>query len=104
VRGWQPAARVLYSGIAEILLASGLIFANRRHQSAIGKLVALFFNAVFPGNVSQFLHQRDAFDLNSDGRRFVRLFFQPLLVYWALKSTQLQTQRQGPVERISLRT
>jgi uncharacterized membrane protein len=50
-------------------------------------VTALFFVAVFPGNVSQFVHQRDAFGLNTDGRRFARLFFQPLLVYWALKST-----------------
>jgi uncharacterized membrane protein len=106
VPDWVPLEKdqtVIYSGVAEILLASSLIFSARRYQSLIGRLAALFFVMVFPGNVSQFVHQRDAFGLNTDSRRFARLFFQPLLVYWALKNTGWQSQRRGRVERISLR-
>jgi uncharacterized membrane protein len=46
--------------------------------------VAAFFVAVFPGNISQYINQVDAFGLDSDSSRLIRLFFQPLLVIWAL--------------------
>ncbi len=42
---------------------------------------------MFPGNISQWLTQTDAFGLNTDEARLTRLFFQPLLVIWALWST-----------------
>jgi hypothetical protein len=54
----------------------------------VGKIAAAFFVSVFPGNVSQYVHRRNAFGLDTDGKRLARLFFQPALVYWALKSTQ----------------
>ena len=41
---------------------------------------------VFPGNVSQFVTGTDAFGLDTDGARAVRLLFQPLLVAWAIWS------------------
>jgi hypothetical protein len=50
-------------------------------------LVALFFIAIFWGNISQYINKVDAFGLNSDRARFIRLLFQPLLVIWALWST-----------------
>ena len=34
------------------------------------------------------MHRRNAFGLDTDGKRFARLFFQPVLIYWALKSTE----------------
>jgi len=40
--------------------------------------------AVFPGNVAQYVEGVDAFGLDSDRARLVRLFFQPVLVLWAL--------------------
>jgi uncharacterized membrane protein len=52
-----------------------------------GTVTALFFIAIFPGNISQWLTQTDAFGLNTDEARLIRLFFQPLLVIWALYST-----------------
>jgi uncharacterized membrane protein len=52
-----------------------------------GTITALFFIAIFPGNISQWLTQTDAFGLNTDEARLIRLFFQPLLVIWALTST-----------------
>ena len=50
----------------------------------IGSVVAAFFVAVFPGNISQLLKHADAFGLDTDRKRVARLFFQPLLVLWAL--------------------
>jgi uncharacterized membrane protein len=53
----------------------------------VGWVVAAFFVAVFPGNISQYLNGIDAFGLDGDTSRLVRLFFQPVLVVWALWST-----------------
>jgi uncharacterized membrane protein len=77
---------VLASGAVEIALGLGLIFISR-YRKQIGWLTAAFFLAIFPGNISQYLTQTDAFGLNSDEARLTRLFFQPLLVVWALWAT-----------------
>lgn len=78
---------VVYSGIAEIALGSSLVLTNKKNQKLVGKIAASFFTAVFPGNISQYVNKRDGFGLDTDNKRFFRLFFQPALVYWALKST-----------------
>jgi uncharacterized membrane protein len=77
---------VLASGVVEIVLGLSLIFLWR-YRVHVGWIVAAFFVAVFPGNISQYLNHVDAFGLDSDRARFIRLFFQPLLVIWALWST-----------------
>lgn len=77
---------VLASGVVEILLGASLI-ALWKYRTQIGWLVAFFFTAVFWGNISQYLNHVDAFGLDSDRARLIRLFFQPLLVMWALAST-----------------
>jgi uncharacterized membrane protein len=77
---------VLASGVVEILLGVGLI-ALWKYRVQIGVLTAVFFVAIFWGNISQYLNGTDAFGLNSDRARFIRLLFQPLLVAWALLST-----------------
>ena len=90
VPDWVPLptdTTVVYSGIAEIALGSALVLTNEAHQEAVGKVAAAFFTAVFPGNISQYVHDRNAFGLDTDRKRFIRLFFQPVLIYWALKST-----------------
>lgn len=86
---------VVYSGIAEIMLGSTLVLTSEKHQELVGKIAAAFFIAVFPGNLSQYIHRRDAFGLDTDRKRFVRLFFQPALVYWALKSTKKDDVDKG---------
>ena len=53
----------------------------------MGGVTAAFFVAIFPGNISQYVTGTDAFGLDSDRARLVRLFFQPVLVAWALWST-----------------
>lgn len=77
---------VISSGLFEIVLGSALIVVRRR-RSLLGLAVGLFFIAVFPGNISQFIDGHDAFGLNSDTARRNRLFFQPVLVAWAWWST-----------------
>ena len=86
---WFPIdddAVVLASGVVEILLGLSLVFARRRRALA-GIATAGFFVVIFPGNVAQFVEKTDAFGLDTDAKRFVRLFFQPVLVAWALWST-----------------
>jgi len=77
---------VLASGVVEIAMGLGLI-AFWKYRVQLGWIVAAFFVAVFWGNISQYVNHIDAFGLNSDRARFIRLLFQPLLVVWALGST-----------------
>lgn len=82
----DPDFVVLASGIVEIVLGIALVLLFK-YKAIVGILTALFFIAIFPGNISQLVTQTDAFGLNSDTARAVRLAFQPLLVLWALWST-----------------
>jgi len=87
----DPDFVVLASGAVEIALGLGLIFIAR-YRRQIGWFTAAFFLAVFPGNISQYLTQTDAFGLNSDEARAIRLLFQPLLIIWALWATAAWTK------------
>ena len=82
----SPDLTVLISGAVEIALGVSLILARKR-RAVVGVILAAFFVAIFPGNIAQWIHHRDAFGLNSDQARLVRLFFQPVLIAWALWST-----------------
>ncbi|MDO4263573.1 MAG: hypothetical protein Q4C67_05185 [Deinococcus sp.] len=84
---------VVASGVAEIALGAALI-ALPQHRRTLGVISAGFFTAVFPGNVSQYLTQTDAFGLDSDQKRFVRLLFQPVLVAGALWTTGVWPRRR----------
>lgn len=77
---------VIASGVVEIALGLSLLLLTR-WRTAVGWVVGLFFVLVFPGNISQFVTHADAFGLNSDLSRGIRLLFQPLLVVWALWCT-----------------
>ncbi len=74
---------VLQSGVVEIALGAALI-ALPQEKELLTKIAAGLFVAVFPGNMAQYQYRRDAFGLDTDGKRFARLFFQPVLVAWAL--------------------
>ena len=90
VPGWVPLDEdlvVVLSGVVEIALGLALLLLVRR-RVLVGWVVAAFFVAIFPGNVSQYVDGVDAFGLDSDRERLVRLFFQPVVVGWALWSTQ----------------
>jgi uncharacterized membrane protein len=77
---------VVASGVVEIALGLALV-GLWKYRVQVGWVVAAFFVAIFPGNISQYVNGVDAFGLDSDTSRLVRLFFQPLLVMWALLST-----------------
>jgi uncharacterized membrane protein len=77
---------VIASGVVEILLGLSLILLIK-HKEKIGWITAAFFTAIFPGNISQYINGTDAFGLDTDQARLIRLFFQPLLVIWALWCT-----------------
>ncbi|UMG91618.1 hypothetical protein [Nocardioides sp. TF02-7] len=89
VPGWFPVDDdpvVVVSGIVEIGLGTALL-AWARGRVPVGWVVAAFFVAIFPGNIAQYVEGNDGFGLDTDTKRLVRLFFQPLLVVWALWAT-----------------
>ncbi|MEC7784926.1 MAG: hypothetical protein VYB38_16045 [Bacteroidota bacterium] len=77
---------VLASGVTEILLGLAMIFLTK-HRIKVGLILALFYVLIFPGNISQYTNGIDAFGLDTDQKRLIRLFFQPVLILWALWST-----------------
>ncbi len=77
---------VLASGVVEIVLGLALLLL-KRYRTAAGIALAVFFILIFPGNISQYTNRIDAFGLDTDQKRFLRLFFQPVLIWWALWST-----------------
>ena len=77
---------VLLSGFVEIALGLSLLLLNKQ-RIKVGWIVALFFVLVFPGNIAQLMEHKNAFGLNSDLSRWVRLPFQPILIALALWST-----------------
>jgi uncharacterized membrane protein len=87
---WVPLDKddtVVYSGVAEIALGAAMIATPKKYRKNMGRIVAGFFAAVFPGNIAQYKYRRDSFGLNTDNQRLGRLFMQAPLIAWALKST-----------------
>ena len=89
----DPDFVVIASGVVEIVLGA-LLIVTRRYRRFVGWATALFFVAIFPGNISQYVTGTDAFGLDTDEARFTRLFFQPVLVVWALWSTGAWTKKR----------
>ena len=85
---FMPAAEfiVYASGVVEIFLGLGLIL-SKKYRQEFGIALAIFYIVIFPGNISQFLTGTPAFGLDSDVARGVRLIFQPVLIAWAIWST-----------------
>ena len=98
---WMPAPElvVLLSGVVELVLGCALIFSPKRWIPIVGWVTAAFFLVIFPGNLWQYFEGRDAFGLDSDTARLVRLLFQPLLIVWALWATRAFTtlRKQTPI-------
>lgn len=97
VPNWIPLSKdltVILSGIVEIILGLSLIFLKKQ-RIIVGYVVAVFFVLVFPGNISQFINSVDAFGLNTDLSRGLRLLFQPVLIFWALWSTGAWARLRG---------
>ena len=78
---------VLASGVVEIGLGLALLLLKGKNRVRMGIGLAAFYAAVFPGNVHQYTHHITAFGLDTDAKRLGRLFFQPVLMGWALWST-----------------
>lgn len=93
VPDWVPLGVdfvVVASGVVEVALGLALLVLWRNPARAlVGLVTALFFVAVFPGNIAQFVEHKDAFGLDSDVKRGARLFLQPVLVIWAVYATDL---------------
>ena len=86
----DPDFVVVASGLVEItlgalLITTALIF--KKYRAHVGVTAGVFFILIFPGNINQYLNQIDAFGLDTDTKRLIRLFFQPPLVIWALWSS-----------------
>lgn len=103
VPAWFPVDAdlvVLLSGVVEIVLGLALILVKGR-RAMVGWIVAGFFVVIFPGNVAQWLDGTDAFGLDTDAKRFVRLFLQPALIALVLWSTDAwRTWRRGGVDAV----
>jgi uncharacterized membrane protein len=94
VPSWVPLSAdfvVLASGVVEICL--GIALTSLQYRRYVGWITAAFFIAIFPGNISQYVNGIDAFGLDTDQARLIRLFFQPLLVLWALWATGIFPRR-----------
>lgn len=97
VPSWFPVdedVTVVASGVAEIALGSAFAVASGRRR-LVGGLLAAFYVAILPGNISQYTNGVDAFGLDTDAKRRARLFFQPLLVLWALWAGDVLPPRGG---------
>jgi uncharacterized membrane protein len=98
----DPDFVVVASGLVEIALGIALItttFFLTQYRKVIGLLVGLFFILIFPGNINQYLNQIDAFGLDTDQKRLIRLFFQPPLVLWAIWCTGATTYLRKAFKR-----
>lgn len=82
----QPETVVFLSGVVEIILGASLLFLSKQ-RTYVGWVAALFFVAVFPGNIAQLVNHKYAFGLNSDLLLWIRLAFQPVLIATALWSS-----------------
>jgi uncharacterized membrane protein len=88
---------VVASGIVEITLGISLItttFILKQYRKKVGIVVAIFFILIFPGNINQYVNDIDAFGLDTDQKRLIRLFFQPLLVIWALWASGVEIRKK----------
>ena len=106
VPDWFPVDEdltVVGSGIVEFSLGAAFV-ALPRHRRTIGALLAAFFVAIFPGNIAQYVEGTDAFGLDTDRARFVRLFFQPVLVLVALWGGGWLSRRPDEKQRDELAT
>lgn len=91
VPAWVPVDAdlvVIASGVVELALGAALLATWKQPKRAlVGGAAAAFFIAVFPGNIAQYTGHVDAFGLDTDAKRAVRLVFQPVLIALALAST-----------------
>lgn len=89
VPNWIPMSKdlvVILSGVVEVALGLAMLFWKKK-RAQVGIALATFYVLIFPGNIAQYMNGTDAFGLDTDRARLIRLFFQPVLILWALWST-----------------
>ena len=89
VPDWIPLSKdlvVILSGIVELVFGLSMIFW-KNERVRVGIALAIFYVLIFPGNINQYINGINAFGLDTDKARLIRLFFQPVLILWALWST-----------------
>ena len=89
VPNWIPLGKdfiVIASGVLEFALGAAMIFL-KKYRVETGIALAVFYVLIFPGNIAQYINGIDAFGLDTDRKRFIRLLFQPVLILWALWSS-----------------
>jgi len=91
VPNWVPLSKdlvVVVSGVVELGFGLAMIFW-KKERIKVGIALAVFYILIFPGNIAQYLNHTDAFGLDRDRARLIRLFFQPVLILWALWCTDV---------------
>jgi uncharacterized membrane protein len=90
VPDWVPFSKdfvVLASGVVEISFGLAMVFLAKKKEY-VGLILALFYVLIFPGNIHQYQQHLDGFGLDTDAKRLGRLFFQPVLIFLTLYSTE----------------
>jgi uncharacterized membrane protein len=83
-----PEVIVLLTGVMEVAFGAALVAVPPGEgRRSVGWALAAFLVVVFVGNISQAVSGADVFGLDTDVERWGRLAFQPLLIAWALWST-----------------
>ena len=77
---------VLISGYIEIAFGILMILGGKLKVKT-GIALGVFYILIFPGNINQYINEIDSLRLDSENKRLIRLFFQPLLVLWAFWSS-----------------
>ena len=77
---------VLISGYIEIIFGLMMVWGGK-FKAKTGLVLGIFYVLVFPGNINQYIHELDGLRMYSNNERFLRLLFQPVLIFWALWST-----------------
>ena len=77
---------VLISGYIEIIFGVLMVWGGK-FKAKTGLVLGVFYVLVFPGNINQYIHEIDGLRMYSNNERFPRFLFQPVLIFWALWST-----------------
>ena len=94
----DPDAAVFWSGVAEVLLAAGLVHPRTRRSAAWAAMA--FLVGVFPANVQHALDARSG--TTEWWLTRARLPIQPLLIWWAYsfaRTTRARADQRSPQER-----
>lgn len=85
---------VWVSGAIELGFAAALVLLPA-HRRLVGRLLAAFFVAIFPGNLYQAFAGTSSFGLDTPAERWSRLLLQPVFVVAALWATGQRYHRNS---------